>query len=171
MLKRLGINGKGILKVLEYAGLLLLLYILQATVFTHIRIFGVKPLILPVAIMCAALFDGMTTAGMVGLAAGVLCDLSFNQPALQFTIFMTALGIAAGYLFETVISTSFTSFLICTTAALFVCAVIQFFGIVVYNGAEILPVLKTAVIQTVYSAIFVLPLYYIVRGISRTTGA
>ena len=171
MLKRLGIDGKGIMKVLKYAGLLFLLYILQAAVFTHIRLFGVKPLILPVAIMCAALFEGMTAGGIVGLAAGILCDMSFNQPALQFTIFMTALGFAAGYLFETVLSTSFTSFLICTTAALFVCAVIQFFGIVVYNGADILSVLKTAVIQTVYSAVFIVPLYYVVRRISGTTGA
>ena len=113
----------------------------------------------------------MTAGGIVGLAAGILCDMSFNQPALQFTIFMTALGFAAGYLFETVLSTSFTSFLICTTAALFVCAVIQFFGIVVYNGADILSVLKTAVIQTVYSAVFIVPLYYVVRRISGTTGA
>lgn len=168
-MKRLGISGKSILKVLEYAGLLFLLYILQAMVFPYIKIFGVKPLILPVAIMCAALFEDYLTCGVIGLCAGILCDMSFNQPALQFTVFMTILGLCAGYLFETVLSTSFLSFFTCTVAALFICAVIQSFGIVVYNGAEITAVLKTAVIQTLYSAIFTFPLYYIIRGISRTS--
>ena len=165
--RRLGISGKSVLKALAYFGLLLLLYILQAMVFPYIKVFGVKPLILPVAVMCVSLFDGYLRGGLFGLAAGMLCDLSFNQPILQFTIFMTALGLVAGYLFDTVMSTGFLAFLMCTAGALVVCAVIQWFPLVVYNGTDFLAVLKVTAIQTVYSAIFTFPLYYIVRNISR----
>ena len=167
IVKRLGISGRSFLKMLAYFGFLILLYILQAMVFPYLTIFGVKPLILPVAVMCASLFDGSVRGGVFGLGAGMLCDLSFNQPAIQFTLLLTVLGLTAGYLFNTVMSTGFPAFLICTAAALFICAMVQAFPIMVYQGAEFLPVLRVTAIQTLYSSVFTVPLYYTVRSISR----
>lgn len=166
-MKKFGINGKSAVKAVSYGLLLIVLYALQAMVFPYLKIFGIKPLILPVAVMCVSLFEGSARGGLFGLFAGILCDLSFNQPILQFTIFLTIFGVVAGYLFDTVMSTSFPAFLICTGIALMVCACVQAFRIVFYNGAEILAVLSVAVGQMLYSSLFTFPLYYLVRAIRR----
>lgn len=164
--KKLGFSFKGVEKVLFYALLLFGLYILQAMIFTHLPIFGVKPLLLPVAVMCVALFEGTAGGGAFGLFAGILCDMSFNQPAIQFTLFLTLLGLSAGYLFDTVLSTSMPAFIVCTVISLVISAAVQAFPTIVYGNADMLTVLQVMLIQTLYSSLFTLPLYYLIRKIA-----
>ena len=166
-MKKLGLSWKSVIKAAVYGALLIVLYVLQSMIFPRLSIFGIKPLILPVAVMCVSLFEGPIRGGIFGIFAGILCDLSFNQTVMQFTIFMTILGITAGYLFDTVLSTGFPSFLMCTGISLLICAAVQAFGIVFYNGAEILTVLIVAVGQMLYSLVFTFPLYYLVRAVRR----
>ena len=100
---------KFIVSLLLHVPFLLILYVLQATVFTSLPLFGVKPLILPVAVVGVALFEGSTKGGVFGLFAGMLCDLSFNQPTVQFTLMLTVLGILAGLVCDTVLARGFPS--------------------------------------------------------------
>ena len=167
MLKYLGVNFRSVLKVAAYACLLFVLYILQSMVFPYFKTLGTKPLIIPVAVMCLALFEGPVKAGIFGVFAGIFCDFSFNQPAIQFTVFMTVMGLAAGYLFQTVLATGFPSFCACTAVALVICALVQSFGLVFYSGADILAVLKGIILKTGYSIIFTFPIYLIVKWINR----
>ena len=65
---------KFIVSLLLHVPFLLILYVLQATVFTSLPLFGVKPLILPVAVVGVALFEGSTKGGVFGLFAGQSAD-------------------------------------------------------------------------------------------------
>lgn len=168
-MKKAGVYSRSFVKAVAYALSLYILYILQAMIFPHIKLFGMKPIILPVAVMAVAACEGAIRGGMYGLLAGILCDMSFDNPALQFTIFMTAMGLGAGYLFETMLENGILPFALCTTVALLLCAVIQSFSLLVYHGADIMAVLRTYLIQTGYSAVFIVPLYYIIRQINRIT--
>ena len=60
-----------ILKTILYGLYLLLFYLLQTALFPRLAIGGIKPLILPVAVVGIALYEGSVPGALAGLAAGV----------------------------------------------------------------------------------------------------
>lgn len=167
MLKQMGINIKAVLRAAAYGAVLFAAYVMQGMIFPNFPIFGAKPLIIPVLVMCAALFEGEIKAGIIGLFAGILCDFTMNQTVLQFTLFMTILGLGAGYLFETVLSTGYRAFMMCTAIALFICGIIQAFPLMLYYGAAAGSVLRTVLVQTIYSMLFAPLAYPIMKAVSK----
>ena len=156
---------RGVLRAL----ILLLLYVLQTDVFTHLRINGLCPLALPLAAVGFGIFDGGLTGGLWGLAAGILCDLSAGD-SFAFTVLLTLVGFFSGFLSEFILAKGFPSFLVLSVAALFVCSAMQAFPGVAFLGVPLTDGLVGTLIQTTYSLIFVLPVYWASRGISRLKG-
>jgi len=135
------------------------------------RLGGLVPLILPVAATGIALYEGRYTGGIVGLFAGVLCDISFNQPTGAFTVFLTLSGLTIGSLADTVILRGFVTYYISCTAVLIVSAFIQMFPLVVLSAYDI-PIqamIPTAIQQTIYSLILALPIWFFVRALGNWT--
>lgn len=149
--------------------ILLLLYVLQTDVFNHLRISGICPLALPLAAVGFGIFDGGLKGGLWGLAAGILCDLSAGS-SFAFTILLTLIGFFSGFLSEFFLARGFPSFLTLSLGALLLCAFIQAMPAVAYLGMSISGAVRSVLIQTVYSLIFVLPVYWASRGISRLKG-
>jgi len=156
-----------IIRILIHAVVLAVLYILQGMVFSHLRIFGIAPLILPLAVIGVGLFEGPTWGGAIGLAAGVLSDSALFGAPVLFTILLTGIGMGVGLGSSYLLSRGFPSFLVCSVAALFVIAFFQMFGLLVYLGESPFALLRVAVLQTSYSLLFVLPIYYLTRYLGR----
>lgn len=163
------IRLKTLLTGLLYALVLIVLYFFQTAVFPYLPLFGVKPLILPVAVVGVALLEGVVSGGTFGLFAGILCDVSLNQPAITCTVILTVMGLAIGILSETVLAHGFPSYVFAAACALLALSLCQMFSLFVYGGVSFLPLLGTALRQTLYSLIFTLPLYYIVRLVGRAS--
>ena len=149
--------------------ILILLYILQTDVFTHLKISCACPLALPLAAVGFGLFDGGLTGGLWGLAAGILCDVSVGSGG-GFTVLLTLAGFFSGFLSEFLLAKGFPSFLTLSAATLLLCAFIQAAPAVAYRGMPLSSAAAAALIQTLYSLIFVLPVYWVSRGISRMKG-
>lgn len=157
-----------ILKILLHAAALLVVYLFQTTVFTQLPILGVKPLLLPVAVACVALHEGTVRGAAFGLFAGILCDAALNQPAVLFTILLTGGGLVIGYLTETVVARGFPSCVLCTAVLLVLCTAAQVVKLLVAGGGmQLAGVWSTALLQSLYSVLFVLPLYYMARMMNR----
>ena len=156
---------RGVLRAL----ILLLLYVLQTDVFTHLRINGICPLALPLAAVGFGIFDGGLTGGLWGLAAGILCDLSAGS-SFAFTALLTLVGFFSGFLSEFIMAKGFPSFFVLSIAALFISSAMQAFPTVAYAGVPLSAGALGALIQTAYSLIFVLPVYWASRGVSRLKG-
>ncbi len=142
-------------------------FILQAMVFTRLPIMGVKPLILPVAVAVAAVYEGSARGAAVGLVCGMLCDLATNQPMIEFTLLLTLLGLAIGILSETMLTRGFPSCIVCSAVVLVICAFVQAFDLLFFDKVSFWPIGRTALIQTGYSLLFCLPAYWMARPISR----
>lgn len=162
-------NAKQFKRGLLRALILILLYILQTDVFSHLRISGICPLALPLAAVGFGIFDGGLKGGIWGLAAGILCDISVGG-SFGFTILLTLVGFFSGFLSEFVLAKGFPSFLTLSVAALLLCSFMQAAPAVAYRGMPISGGTVSALIQTAYSLIFVLPVYWASRGISRLKG-
>ena len=161
------VKSRRLLKVLLYAVTLIILYLLQSVAFESIRLFGVKPLIMPIGVVGMALFEGGRKGASYGLAAGILCDVAMAQPMIVFTIFMTVVGIIVGLLSDSVITRRFPSYVLCCILATVLLTAVQALGTALFANASLQAVFSVAWKQAVYSLVFILPLYFPFKYIAK----
>ena len=157
-----------LIRYLLYVPFLVFIYILQAMICSNLPIAGAKPLILPVAAICIAMFEGSVRGGVLGLLSGMLCDFSFNNAPIAFTLTLTAICLIVGILADLVLARGFPTFIVCCVTGLLLCAYIQMHGILSVDGTQLPALVKMAFLQLFYSLLFTLPIYFVTRTISRT---
>ena len=133
------------------------------------RINGLVPLLLPVVATGVALYEGRNTGGIVGLFAGILCDISFNQPVGVFTVFLTLSGLFIGALADAYILRGLVTYYISVAAVLIISAFVQMFPLLVSTKyiAPAQEVISITIQQTIYSLVFALPIWFFVRGLGK----
>ena len=156
-----------LVSVVFHALLLMAVFVLQDIVFLYLRVAGIVPLILPLVSTGAAVYQGRVAGGVVGLFAGILCDISFNAPAGVFTVLLTVTGIFVGFLADTVMARGFVTYIISCAAVLAVSAFAQMFPLMFFVDVPSAPLLMMALRQTVYSLIFALPLWFFARALGK----
>lgn len=158
-----------LLSILLHALLLVAAYVFQGVIFPFVRIGGLVPLMLPVVGAGVALYEGKYVGGVTGLFAGVLCDISFNNPVGTFTVVLTLTGLCIGALADTVILRGFVTYYLCCAATLVVCAFVQMFPFLVMQEIPIplQALLPTAIQQTIYSLILAFPIWFFVRALGH----
>lgn len=154
-------------RAIIYFVYLIFIFILQSMIMSRYPIFGAKPLILPLVAVSAALFYGRVTGGVVGLFAGMLTDMSFNEPTIVFTLALTFVGLAVGYMAETVLFRGLPAFLLTALLALVFCAFVQAARLLFISGAPGALLFELSLRQLASSALFALPIYFITKGFSR----
>jgi len=155
--------------ILLHAAFLIIVYIFQGVVFPFMRINGLVPLLLPVATIGIALYEGRDIGGIFGLFAGILCDISFNQPVGVFTVLLTISGLVVGTLADIVILRGFVTFYISSTAILIVSAIVQLFPIMLIpeSAPPFTDLMAIVIQQTIYSLVFALPIWFFVRALGK----
>jgi len=156
-----------IVSIAYHALLLMIVYIFQSMVFPYLRLAGLAPLLLPIVSTGVAVYEGRYAGGIMGLFAGILCDISFLQPTGVFTVLLTITGLLIGTLADTVITRGFVTFFLSCIAVLSVSALIQMFPLVFFAGVPPRLLWGTALWQTVYSLIFAIPIWFPVRSLGK----
>ena len=153
-----------------HALLLMTVYVFQGMIFPYLKLYGLIPLLLPIACTGVAVYQGRVAGGVSGLFAGMLCDISFNEPVGLFTIILTFTGIAVGALSDTVLTRKFGSFFVCSAAVLALCAFAQLFPLLFFESVAPRLLLIIALRQTLYSLLFTFPLWFFVRSLGLRAG-
>ena len=156
-----------IISILLHALLLVAVYVFQGVIFPFMRIGGLVPLMLPIAGAGVALYEGRNTGGVVGLFAGVLCDISFNEPVGTFTVLLTLTGLGIGALADAFILPGFVAYFISCATVLIISAFVQMFPFLVLESIPVQSLIATAIQQTLYSLIFTLPIWFAVRALGK----
>jgi len=158
-----------IISILLHTLLLVVVYVFQGMIFPFMRLNGLVPLLLPIASTGVALYEGRDTGGVTGLFAGILCDISFNQPAGVFTVLLTLSGLIVGTLADTVVLSGFVTYYICCGAVLVVSAFVQMFPLMLLPdySVSLLSLLPVAIQQTIYSLILAFPIWFFVRALGK----
>jgi len=156
-----------ITNVLLHALLLITVYILQSMFFPFMRIGGLVPLALPLVVAGVALYEGKYTGGVVGIFAGILCDMSFNNPVGVFTVFLTIAGLVIGALSDTIVLRGFVTYYIACAGILILSAMVQMFPMMFLQGYPFHFLIDTAIGQTVYSLILAFPIWFPVRALAK----
>jgi len=161
------IKSRTAIKTLILVAFVFIAYLLQAMLFARMSIFGAKPLALPLAVAAIAMAEGSVRGGAFGVLAGVLCDLSFNQPAITFTIGLAIVGIGIGLMAENFLVKNFASYLLCTLIALMFCAAWQSMSFLIFDNVAAAPLLAISVRQTLASLLFTPPVYLLLHVMDR----
>ena len=146
---------------------IIIIYILQSMVFTYFPINGVYPVLLPIAVVGIATFEGGARGGGYGLLAGMLCDVSFNQPVAVMTVALTFVGIVVGVLSETIMARGFPTYFLCCAGVQVLTSFVSMFSLVFFTNVEFASLMQTGMLQALYSLIFTLPIYPAVRALGR----
>ena len=146
-------------------GLYLVLYFLvQNVIFSHIALFGVRAMFLPALVVAVALFEGGWGGGLFGLAAGILSDLFFGSQTVLFTVLFPVTGFIAGFLGDFYLNKRLFTYGILGAAALLIAAVAQMFALLVAGGQGTGALWGTALLQTLWSLPFLFPSYYLCKN-------
>ena len=147
--------------ILSHAVLILTAYTLQALVFPYITVLRPTPLLLPLATVGTAVFEGRMRGGIFGVFAGIFCDLSFAQPVASMTVVLMLSGLVVGFLSETIIARGLPAYLVCGVLVLAVTSFVQMFSLLFFRGIPAPILLPTAGFEILVSMIFAIPLYFI----------
>jgi rod shape-determining protein MreD len=153
--------------VFLHAVLLMTVYAFQSMIFPYLRLYGLVPLLLPLVSTGAAVYQGRVAGGTTGLFAGILCDVSLNEPVGVFTLLLTLTGIVIGTLTDTVLVRGFVTYLLSCAAVLAVAAFVQLFPLMFFQGIAATPLFVVLFRQTVYSLAFSLPIWFFARSLGR----
>jgi rod shape-determining protein MreD len=93
-------------RVLLLAAVIVVSLVLESTLLSHLRVGGVHPDVLVIAVIAVAMTDGPVVAAVFGFVAGLTADLLFaNQVGISALVY-TVIGFGAGMTRAWVTSTS-----------------------------------------------------------------
>ena len=145
----------------------LIAMVLQQTFFSRIRILGVVPELVPVAVALAAMWEDTAVGGLMGLIVGVIYGLGGALfPAVR-VVTTTLSGILAGVLCQSSLRRCLPTALALALAAVLLCCAGD--ALMLGWSESGFPADFAAV--TVVSALFALPLYPVFRALSRIGGS
>lgn len=103
-------------KWLTYALALAPVWLLDAYVLSRYPVFGVTPMLLPLAAAAVAVLEGAFAGTGFGLAVGLLWELGYPGGFGGLVFGMALAGMALGCLAQYALSQSFPGYLICSCA-------------------------------------------------------
>ncbi len=133
---------------------------LQDTVFAHFALFGVKMLFVPAACSAVGVHEGGFRGGLYGLLAGLLCDLTYSENTVLFTLLFPAVGFVSGLAADFLMNRSFPAYLVTVAACITGVGIVQLIGVLVVQPGAILHGLLIVVLQTVWSMPMAALLYF-----------
>jgi len=160
------INIEKVRRAIVYCGVILAVLFVQNIILSRIPIMGVRAFIAPIIVVAVGFFEGGLWGGVFGLVMGFFCDMSLNDSPILLTVFLPVVGFVSGSLAMFFVNKRFFSFFFVSLAALVITAICQMFKFVAIADANILPVLITAGLQTLWSLPFTFAIYYPCRALS-----
>ena len=145
---------------LIYVMVLMLVQFMQDTVLARFAIFGVKTMFVPAAITAVGFHEGGWRGGLYGLLAGVLCDMTYSENTVMFTVLFPALGFASGLAADFMLNRSYLAYLFAAAVSLLITGGVQMMQVLVRQPGALFYCLMIAVGQMLVSMPIAALLYF-----------
>ena len=137
-------------KVVRYTLFMFLTLMAQNMVFSHIRPFDVKPMLLPSAAAAVGMFEGATWGPLFSLVMGYFADMSFVEHRIFFLLLLPALSLLSAFMSQFFINRRFFAFMGIAFLALLITGLLQMLKTLA-GDAWSLEMLKVVALQTLVS--------------------
>lgn len=108
---------RSVLKWSLYAGVLLLLSLMQDVILSKVRLYGATTDLVPCAIILICILEGAHKSAIFTLIATCLFVFSGGAPGPYCLVFLTALALAAALFREALLAKRFSSAMLCGVVA------------------------------------------------------
>lgn len=152
-------------RALIYLLMLIVLFFVQDLLLADVSIWGVHALFVPAAVVCVGLFEGGVWGVFFGLAAGYFTDMGLPDSVVTFTLLFPVIGFFTGVFGKYMLRKALITALVLSAGAFILTAVVQAFPFF-FTGTRIWPLVKTMVLQILWSIPFVFAIYYPCRSIA-----
>ncbi|WP_297290314.1 rod shape-determining protein MreD [uncultured Flavonifractor sp.] len=150
-----------------YTLALLPVWFCELYVLNRFPLFGVAPMLLPLAAMAVAVLEGTMAGAGFGLGVGILCDAVYFNPDGAMTLGLCLLGFGAGALAQYVLRQNLLGCLLCSLLALVCIDAVRILARLL-AGSEALPaMLSLAGREIAWSMVFVFPIYALFLWVFR----
>ncbi len=145
-------------------------WVLDAYVLNRLPVFGIIPMLLPLAVVSVAVLEGAYAGAGFGLAVGLLWELSYPGGFGGLVFGMTLAGMAVGAVTQYALSQTFVSCLLCSAAVLGVLDGLQILRALFIQMDTLDVLLQVAVPEVLLSLCWTPVVYLIFRLIHRRVG-
>ncbi len=149
-----------------YALMLVILFLLQNVLLSNFAPLGVRAVFVPVSVVCVGLFEGGVWGAMYGAAAGYFLDMGQSETTVLFMLVLAAAGYFTGVLCRYELRRGLLTALVLSAAVLTACALCQMLPFLLFTTTRAWPVIRTGVLQIVWSLPFTFLIYYPCRYIA-----
>ncbi len=153
-----------ITKWLIYAVALLPVWFVEIYLLSRVKLFGVSPMLLPVAAVIVAVLEGVQAGAGFGMAAGILCDTVYHTHGAM-TVGLAALGAGVGIAARYLVRQDLPGCLLCAAGALGLMDLVRVGWYLASGAASLGALARVAVPEVLFSLAFVFPLYPLLRWV------
>lgn len=153
-----------------YALALVPVWLLDACILSRYPLFGIRPMLLPLAVVAVAVLEGSRAGAGFGLGVGLLWALAYASGTGMMVIGLTLVGLLTGAAAQYALSQSFLGCLLCSAGAL---GAIDLWRVVVrlfVRSAGLPSLLRVAVPEILWSLAWTPLVYLIFRAVYQKVG-
>lgn len=146
--------------LLAYTVYLLIAVFLQDTLFSSVKVFNVKPFLIPAAVCAVGLYEGANTGAFFGFFIGLIADRIMGSGIL-LSLIMPLEGFFSGVLSRWFINKSFPAYMALATVMNLICGAFQ--GITtmfLHAQYYLLLILMKIILQALVSLPFAVIFFY-----------
>ena len=157
-------------KWLCYALALLPVWWLDAYVLTRFPVFGVTPLLLPVAVVSVAVLEGVSGGAGFGFGVGLLWATAYAGGDGSRVLILTLVGMFVGALARYALARSLVGCLICSAGTLVVLLTLRSATELFFMRATLWQLLRVTLPQLLWTLVWTAPVYGIFYQVYSRVG-
>ena len=153
-----------------YALGLLLVWVLDAYILPRYPVFGISPMLLPLAAAAVAVLEGAHAGAGFGMAVGLVWELAYPGGFGGLVFGMALAGLLLGAAAQYGMSQSFPGYLLCCGVLLAVLDLMRILRALLYDTAPLSVLLQTAVPECLLSLVWSPLVWLLFRVVFRRVG-
>ncbi len=153
-------------RAIVYAVTLAIVFAVQDLVAARVPLWGVRPMMIPAAVVAIGLFEGGLWGGFLGLATGFFFDMGYIEQTVLFTVLLTVTGFFAGVLGKYLFHKGFLSYMALVLAAMILVTAAQMIPFLFFTDTRDAAVWRVGLVQILWSLPWAVPVYFPCRAIA-----
>lgn len=163
----MGRNNANLVKWTSYAMAFLFVFFFESCVLNRFPAFGAVPILSPLVVTAVALFEGSLNGAFFGLAVGFFCSAVYYRSGLMMIPVFTIIGVCTGATRKQKIGRSLLGCIICGLGGMVLLELCHMASGLLFQGNPLSTVAQVALPELVYSMIFLIPIYLLIRTVYR----
>lgn len=158
------------IKWVSYSLALLLVWVLDCLILSRYPVFGVRPVLIPIAVSVVATLEGAFSGAAFGILAGVLWVGTYTGIPSGMVLYLNLAGLMVGVVTQYAISQSFLGALICALGVMTVMQAIRVCTMLFIRWAPLEVLLQVAVPELLWSMVWMPLVYLLFRKVYKRVG-